>query len=208
VGVRIANYGSTASEMAVCVKRAGLVERSELEVLELRGAAPWLEHLLSRAMGDHVPTPGRATAVASSWCCRMGEDTALVVGPATSIAVWRRLARGSLIGGSAIHWRDLSASVGLALVGPRAAQVLAAAGLPDDLAVGAVASAQLAGRPVALVREAPHRFLLVAELGEDRAAWEALVAAGRPLGLCCVGEEALEHLSAAGAAARPPVAAA
>ncbi|MBA2638038.1 MAG: hypothetical protein H0U79_07450, partial [Solirubrobacterales bacterium] len=138
MGLRVANYGSTASEIAICVKRAGLVERSGLEVLELRGAAPWLEHLLSRAVGDGVPAVGRAVAAASSWCCRVQDDLALVVGPTTSVAAWRRLARGSLIGGSAIHRHDLGATTALSLVGPRAQQVLTAAALADVPAVGGV----------------------------------------------------------------------
>ena len=56
----IAHYGSVATEVALCVKRAGIVERPELCVLELAGQAPFLEHVLDRALGELAPAPARA----------------------------------------------------------------------------------------------------------------------------------------------------
>jgi glycine cleavage system aminomethyltransferase T len=48
-----------------------------------------------------------------------------------------------------------------------------------------------------LLHELPARYLLLVPAVRAGAAWHALVAAGRPLELSCVGIEALERLAAA-----------
>ena len=77
------HYGSVATELAVCRKSVGMALRTELRVLEVAGREPWLERLLDRALRGHHPVPGEAAVVAAAgtWCARVGERTALVVGP-------------------------------------------------------------------------------------------------------------------------------
>jgi glycine cleavage system aminomethyltransferase T len=191
------HYGSVAGELAVCLKRVGIADRSDLEKLELHGREAWLEHALAKALGDRVPAVGQAIGVAGTWCCRTAPERALVIGAHPSVARWRRFAREAVVAGSAIGCRDLAADASaISLVGPRAVDVLRGAGLRDGIAVGGVAAGTLAGSPLTLLREDVHRFLLVLHAGPCDAAWEALFAAGRPLGLAYVGCEALERLAA------------
>src|SRR4028119_376310 len=56
----IAHYGSVATEVAVCVKHAGVVQRPELGVLELSGNPGSLAHLLDTALGKLAPAVGAA----------------------------------------------------------------------------------------------------------------------------------------------------
>jgi glycine cleavage system aminomethyltransferase T len=191
------NYGSVAGEVAVCVKRVGIANRSDLDRVELRGREAWLDHALAKALGDRVPPTGQAVRVAGTWCCRTSPERALVIGSHPSVSRWRRFAREAVIAGSAIQCADLASAVAaVSLVGPRAADVLRDAGLPHGLAVGAVCPGILADATVTVLREEADRFLLLLDAGSSEAAWDALFAAGRPSGLSYVGCEALERLAA------------
>ena len=192
-----AHYGSAASELAVCVKSVGIADRSDLETLVLEGREAWLEHALARAVGDRVPVPGQAVRVAGTWCCRTGPERALVIGAHGSVARWRRFAREAVVAGSAISCAGLGADVtAVSLVGPRAADVLRLAGLPHAFGVAEVRTGELGGAATTLLREDPQRFLALVGASPSDAAWDALFAAGRPLGLSYVGCEALERLAA------------
>ena len=72
----VAHYGSAAAEIAVCSKAVGLVERSDLCLLDVSGAATLLEHALAPAISDAVPAAGEARCVADTWCCRIEPDRA------------------------------------------------------------------------------------------------------------------------------------
>src|SRR5512132_3729779 len=66
-----ANFGSAATELAVCVHRVGLAVRSDLDALEIEGSESWLAHFLDGALGADPPAPGTAVSAAGSWCCRV-----------------------------------------------------------------------------------------------------------------------------------------
>src|SRR4051812_9707383 len=93
------HYGSVATEVAVCRKSVGLAVRTELRMLEVCGREPWLERLLSRALAGRVPAVGTAAVAAGTWCLRVDERRALVVGPSGAVERWRRVAREAVIGG-------------------------------------------------------------------------------------------------------------
>jgi glycine cleavage system aminomethyltransferase T len=85
----------------------------------------------------------------------------------------------------------------LNLVGPRAALVLDAAGLPYDLDPGEAAEGTLDGAPVTVLAEELDRFLVSFEQADPSAVRQAIWEAGQLYGLAPVGEEALELLRAA-----------
>jgi hypothetical protein len=85
----------------------------------------------------------------------------------------------------------------LGLVGPCAALVLDAAGLPYDLEPGESAEGMLAGTPVSVVAEALDWFTLRSQTADPGAVRQALWEAGHGYGLASVGDEALELLRAA-----------
>jgi glycine cleavage system aminomethyltransferase T len=191
------NFGSAATELAVCVKRVGLAVRSDLDTLELAGSEPWLAHFLAEALDGREPSPGHATRAAGTWCCRVAPDRAVVIGPWSAAARWTRFVREAIVTGAAIGCTDRSeAASALTLVGPRATRLLDDAGLPE-LPVAGVIESWFAGGPVLLLREAADRFLLVLDSERAVDAWQELFEAGRALGLSMVGTEALERLAAA-----------
>jgi glycine cleavage system aminomethyltransferase T len=195
-----AHYGSVATEVAVCRKAVGLAFRTELRVLEVAGREPWLERLLSRALGVD-PQPGTAAVAAGTWCCRLDQRRALVVGPSGAVERWRRVAREAVIGGSPITATELTdAWSPMSLIGPKAGRLLDEAGLASDLPVHAVQAGTLAGADTLLLRTAADHWLLLAGADGDAAACQALFDGGRSLGLSLVGCEAVGRLAAA---ARP-----
>jgi glycine cleavage system aminomethyltransferase T len=192
-----AHFGSAATELAVCVKRAGLAVRSDLDVLELAGPEPWLSHFLAEALGGHVPAPGDAIRTAGTWCCRTAADRAVVVGSWSATARWTRIVRQAIAHGAPLSVTDCSQSASaLTLVGPRAGRLLDDAGLPA-VAIGGVAESWFAGGPVLVLRESSERFLLVVDAEHAVDAWQELFEAGQTIGLSMVGAEALDRLAAA-----------
>jgi len=192
-----ANFGSAATELAVCVKRVGLAVRSDLDTIELAGPAPWLEHFLAEALGGSTPEPGEAARTAGAWCARVAPDRAVVIGPWSSAARWIRIVRGAVAHGAPLHCIDGSQTLStLTLVGPRAGRLLEDAGLPGtDIATAA--ECWFAGGPALVLRETAQRFLLVVDAEHAVDAWQELFDVGRALGLSMVGTEALDRLAAA-----------
>ena len=191
-----ANFGSAATELAVCVKRVGLAVRSDLDTLELAGPEPWLAHFLAAVLDGRVPEAGEAIRTAGTWCCRVGPDRAVIVGPWSATARWTRFVREAVAHGAPLGATDRCEDArALTLVGPRAERMLDDAGLPR-LAAGGVAECWFAGAPVLLLRESAQRFLLVVDAEQAVDAWQGLFEAGRTLGLSMVGAEALDRLGA------------
>jgi len=196
----IAHYGSVATEVAVCVKAAGIVQRPEIGALELRGPGSSLEHLLARVLGEHVPAPGAAVPIGAAWCARPTAERALIVAPRSSLERWRRLVQRSIVSSGRVRSSDAAAICAVSVLGPRAARVLSEAGVCEMLLPGAAVAGALAEAPAVVVCEAPDRFLLLVEADADSVAWAKLDAAGAPHGLSHVGHDAYDRLSAA---ARP-----
>jgi heterotetrameric sarcosine oxidase gamma subunit len=192
------NFGSAATELAICVKRVGLAVRSDLDALEIVGAEPWLTHFLQESVGGRAPVPGEAVRTARSWCCRVAPDRAIVIGPWSAAARWAGIVRHAVVTGAAVDCTERSDSAtALTLVGPRAARLLDDAGLEPDLPVGGVRETWLAGSSALLLHEAGDRFLLMVDADHAVDAWQELFDVGRALGLSMVGAEALERLAAA-----------
>jgi glycine cleavage system aminomethyltransferase T len=198
-----AHYGSVATEIAVCRKSVGLAVRTELRVLEVCGREPWLERLLTRALGGRVPAVGMAAVAAGTWCLRVDHARALIVGPAGAVERWRRVAREAVIGGSPISAADLTDSFApLSLIGPKAAQLLELAGFtaPPGLPISGVAAGAVEGARAVVLRAGPDHWLALLDGDAAPEACHALLEAGRAVGLTLVGCEAVGRLAAA---ARP-----
>ena len=87
------------------------------------------------------------------------------------------------------------------MVGPRAARVLAAAGLPSDGPIGAIGADAGDSTIVAILRESQRRYLVLVRAGAADALWARLLIAGEPLGAAFVGYDALRLLNASPVAA-------
>ena len=193
----IAHYGSVATEVAVCVKHAGIVQRPELGVLELRAPDLLLERLLATALGARAPAAGAAAQLGGTWCARPAPGRALIVAPQGSVGRWRGLVQRSIVNGGRVTCRDVSELRAVSLIGPRAARVLADAGVCGAMTPGATLAGALGGAPAVVVCEATDRFLLLVDARAEAGAWRALGDAGAPHGLGRAGHDAYDRLSAA-----------
>ena len=133
----VANYGSVPGEIAVCMKSVGLADRSDLGALELRASTSLLDRALAARLGDPPVPPGSARRLRDVWYLRLDSRRTLLVGPHAA------LASGPMIGKGAdradLACKDIGATIAMiSVIGPRAGRLLAAAGLPDDLAIGAI----------------------------------------------------------------------
>jgi len=192
----IANYGSVPAEIAVCMKSVGLVDRSDLGSLQIRAETARLERALAEHLGDPPIAPGSARRVHDVWYLRLDRRRALLVGPHAV------LASGSLIGAGPDRedWsvKDSSDDLSiLSVIGPRAARLLGAAELTDELAIGAVGRDPRDPQIVAILRESQRRMLIVVKTDGANGLWERLVSAGETLGASFVGCDALGLLGAA-----------
>jgi glycine cleavage system aminomethyltransferase T len=96
-----------------------------------------------------------------------------------------------------LPFRDIRASLAIVgIVGPRATRLLAAAGLPGTLPVGAVGTVAGDRSIVAILRESQRRYLAILRADTADGFWLRLLSAGEPLGAAFVGYDALTLLNA------------
>lgn len=193
----VAHYGSVSAEIAVCLKSVGLVDHSDYGVLELRGDRSLLDRTLVAHLGDPPLAIGSARRLRGVWYLRLEARRILLVGPHEALACAPSIGRGR--DHAELQHSDIGSSLTiLGIVGPRAPRLVAAVGLPDPLAIGAIGSDP---GVVAVLRESQRRYLAL--IGRDRgdAFWARLVVAGKPLGAAFVGYDALTLLNASADAA-------
>jgi glycine cleavage system aminomethyltransferase T len=191
----VAHYGSVPGEIAVCMKSVGLADHSDYGVLELRGDREPLDRALVARFGDPPLAVGNARRLHDVWYLRTDAHHALLVGPHAALASRPAFGRGR--DHSDLPHRDIRAALAIiGIVGPRATRLLAAAGLPGTLAIGAIGG--VAGDPsiVAILRESQRRYLVLVRATDADALWVQLRAAGEPLGAALVGYDALTLLNA------------
>ncbi|MEA2139799.1 MAG: hypothetical protein QOG56_2949 [Solirubrobacteraceae bacterium] len=192
----VANYGSVPGEIAVCMKSVGLADRSDLGVLELRAETSLLDRALAARLGHPPVAPGAARRLRDVWYLRLGARRVLLVGAHAALAAGPTIGKGADRADLSVH--DIGPSLAMiSVIGPRAGRLMAAAALPDDLAIGAVGRDTGDPSLLAILRESQRRLLLVAKAAAIDALWARLLAAGEPLGAAFVGCEALTLLGAA-----------
>jgi glycine cleavage system aminomethyltransferase T len=197
----VAHYGSVSGEIAVCMKSVGLADHSDYGVRELCGAREPLDRALVAALGDPPLPVGSGRRLEDVWHLRLDARHALLVGPHSALASASAIGRGRDRGD--LRDRDVGPSLAIVgVVGPRAARVLAAAGLPGELAIGAIAADAGDGTIVAILREGQRRYLALVRADAADAFWARLLVAGEPLGAAFVGYDALALLNASSVAAR------
>jgi glycine cleavage system aminomethyltransferase T len=191
-----AHYGSVPGEISVCMKSVGLADRSELGTLELRAATSLLDRVLSERLGDPPVAPGAARRLGDVWYLRLDARRALLVGTPAALAFAAMTGKGS--DRADLSCNDIGASVAIvSVIGPRAGRLMAGAGLPDDLAIGAIGRDPEDPNVIAILRESQRRILVLVKAPAIDAVWSRLLAAGEPLGAAFVGRDALTLLGAA-----------
>lgn len=172
-GRRVAAYfGSMATEVAVCTGTLGIADRFDRTTLELSGEPTNVRVALTALEG----LPQR------SWSSPLSERTAIVRCERVDANVCLDALR-MFEDAVAVDATDRYAAI--EVVGPRAQELLNACGLD-------------AGNPPPIVlHESDTAFEVLVSPGRAPEMWEWLLEAGSPLGMSCVGIEALEHLAAA-----------
>jgi glycine cleavage system aminomethyltransferase T len=189
----VAHYGSVLGEIAVCMKSVGLIDHSDYGVLELRGDRERLDQALIPHFGDPALPAGSARSLQAVWYLRLNQRRILLLGPHEALASARPLACGGER--RELAHRDLGASLAIVgVLGPRAARLLAAAGLPGALPVGGVSADD--SDIVTILRESQRRYLALVPAGRAERFWARLLTAGEPLGAAFVGCDALALLNA------------
>ena len=189
-----------AGELAACVSRVGLADRSDLVKLALSGSPQTLERADRRADGRHAGNraarcapepPGGARSVPSRWWRSPSPR------PATGSAPRASHDRSSSVAGGRGPLRRMERDPG------RRPPCRRRAGRARRLWVRRATPAQwprsaaiaIAGARVTWLLQSDHRALAVMSHREAPAVWRALNAAGRPFGICAVGREALARYS-------------
>jgi glycine cleavage system aminomethyltransferase T len=196
----VAHYGSVSAEIAVCLKSVGLVDHSDYGVLELRGDRALLDRTLVARLGDPPLAIDSARRLRHVWYLRVEARRILLVGPREALASGSTIGRGRDRAG--LRHSDIGTSLTIVgVVGPRAPRLVAAVGLPDRLASGAIGRDPGDPGVVAIMRESQRRYLALIRRDCGDAFWARLVEAGEPLGAAFVGCDALALLNASGDAA-------
>jgi glycine cleavage system aminomethyltransferase T len=191
-----AQYGSIPGEISVCMKSVGLADRSDLGTLELRAASAPLDRALAAHLGDPPVAPGTARRLRDVWYLRLEPRRTLLVGAHVALASGPVLGRGA--DRADLTCRDIGATIAIiSVIGPRAGRLMAAAGLPDELAIGALGRDPRDPAVIAILRESQRRLLVLARTAAIDALWSRLLAAGESLGAAFVGFDALALLGAA-----------
>ncbi len=194
--VVVALYGSTHGEIAACMTHVGLADRSDVGTLEVRGGRSPLDRALAARLGDPPPAAGTARRQRGVWYLRLDTRRTLIVGAHGVLSGLAPL--GTSSDRADLVTRDISDSIAtVSVVGPRAARLLTAAGLPGDLEIGAIGRDPGDASVIAILRESQRSVLILVRTLAINAFWGRLLPVGEPLGAAMVGCDALALLAAA-----------
>jgi glycine cleavage system aminomethyltransferase T len=201
------HYGSPAGELAACVRSAGLVDRSDMRILEIAGEASAVAGIVQRATGWTLEPGGCAVANGTWWCARAHGRVIALSEPGAGASLDTAAPLPPDV--QAIDRSGELAAIGV--VGGATLEVLAALGAVEDARLApCFGTATVARAGVELLIQSDRRAVLLTHRSGARHVWSAVEAAGRPFGLCYVGAEALARFELLermlGGAAQPPAA--
>ncbi len=191
------SYGSAAGELAACVSAAGIADSSGLTKLELSAPPGQLRELVERMTGGAIAPGGLLHAGGAWWCAVPGAgERVIVLGPPR---LGERV-RTQLAARSARHpallLRDRTDDwAAITILGAATTAVLASLRVygeaGDPRLVAPFTIRPLAGIEAMWLLESRHRALALVPRPHAGAAWQAIERAGRPQGICCVGQDAV-----------------
>ena len=189
------HYGSAAGELAACVSRVGLGDRSELGKLALVGSHETLRQVVSHLTGMALAPGGVLCTGTVWWCAPTPERVLVLTEPGDGDRLQSRIRRLG-VRHPDLRIRDLShAWSAIAIVGRQAGDVLARLGVygatGDPRSVAPASSLRVAGSEATWLLQSDHRALALMGHRDAPAVWHALHAAGRPFGICAVGQQAI-----------------
>ncbi len=190
------NYGSAAGELAVCVRSVGLVDRSELTMLELAAAPAQLRHLIVRLTGQTVAAGGALHAHGAWWCGAAADRVIALSETSTGARLRERLAsQAQARHHVSLKVRDRSQEwAAIELIGAATSELLAALGAygetRDPRRVAPFTAGAIRGVELMWLLESARCALALVPRAQSGTVWRALEEQGRPFGISCVGREA------------------
>jgi glycine cleavage system aminomethyltransferase T len=166
-----AHYGSPTSEVAVCLTTVGIADRCDRTTLEVRAADRDIELALAALEPLRIRTWwSQLTSRSAIVRCEHGDTPACLE---------------ALISVESTVVVDVSNRyVAIALIGPRAADLLAACDLREAQCT-----------PPIVLREARTAFEVLVPAAEGPRQWEQLLSVGGAFQIACVGLDALTQLA-------------
>jgi hypothetical protein len=188
-----AHYGSVATEMAICLKGAGLALRPDLDAVEVTGEPVALADALASCLDGLPPGPGEAQCVRGVWVGRVSARSALVIGPPLGLDRCIRTFGSAL--GVNVQTGSRNTTAVVSVVGPRAEELLGMAAVAAP-ANSLVQSSRIAESDVVVLDQGRGWFTVAAPAASIGAVWHALLRAGRECGAMPVGCDAIDRLTA------------
>jgi glycine cleavage system aminomethyltransferase T len=200
----VANYGSAAGELAVCVAAVGIVDRRELAQLVIEGPEPRLAAALAAVTETtpghelSMPVTGGAVRANGAWVCRLGPRTAVMIcEPPSAAAIASRLAAQS----GAEHALTVSDRslefAAIEVLGPNTNALLRTLGVfgvaGDPKRVAPFTASDAGGVQALWLLESDRSALALMPSESAAELWGAIEGAGRPFGVSCVGTDAAER---------------
>jgi glycine cleavage system aminomethyltransferase T len=194
-----AHFGSPAGELAVCARAVGLVDRSEIAKLELRGYPEAIDQIVSY-LADGQLEPNEVLRTGGvHWCSTSPDRVFALCEPSDSFALSERLHEAVRRAPGALLTDETEELAALALLGPATPSVIAALGAWDLETVAlprpSFSALTLEGLPVFLLEESSARSLILVEREYAERLWDLLERVGRPFGLSCVGADAADRFA-------------
>ncbi|HEY2603693.1 MAG TPA: hypothetical protein VGI67_19195 [Thermoleophilaceae bacterium] len=194
-----AHFGSPAGELAVCARSVGLVDRSELGKLELRGYPEAIDRVVSYLSDCQLEPNEVVRARDVRWCSASPDRLFVLCEPAASFAMSERLHDAVRRTPGVLLTDETEELAALALLGPAAPSVIAALGAWDLDTIGlprpSFSALTLEGLPVFLLEESSARSLILVEREYAERLFDLLERVGRPFGLSCAGIEAADRFA-------------
>lgn len=194
-----ADFGSPAAELGACRSRVALADRSQLGKIEIQAPAAAMAELVAEAAGGGGLEAGLAARAEGAWWCPITTERVLALTEPAATTPLRERLEGLAAGRGATAVVEVTtAFAAIAIVGPRARDLLARLSAldlrPAATPERGFRPGSVARVPAMVLREHGDSFLLLCGAAQAPYMWTVAVDAGRPLGAGLAGSEALEQL--------------
>jgi glycine cleavage system aminomethyltransferase T len=194
-----AHFGSPGGELAVCARSVGLLDRSEIGKLELRGYPEALDQIVCLLTDCQLEPNEVLRADGVTWCSASPDRAFALCEPANAFPLSERLHDALRRTPGALLTDETDELAALSLLGPSAPSVIAALGAWDLETIAlphpSFSALTLDGLPVFLLEESIARATILVEREYAERLFDLLERVGRRFGLSCVGVDAAQRFA-------------
>jgi glycine cleavage system aminomethyltransferase T len=194
-----AHFGSPGGELAVCARAVGLVDRSEIGKLELRGYPEALDQIVCLLSDCQLEPNEVLRSGGVTWCSASPDRVFALCSPADSFGLSERLHDAVRRTPGALLTDETEELAALSLLGPAAPSLIAALGAWNLETIAlprpSFSALTLDGLPVFLLEESSARVTILVEREYAERLFDLLERVGRRFGLSCVGADAADRFA-------------